>query len=134
MDWLDLRHRYMSMLSDMGFRPEVDSDGDIHFRYEGGNYYITSNCDDTYFFLLFPGFWTLDSKAEQLAGLLAANNASRRVKAAKTYVTPNMDRVSVSLECLIGGPSDVRSFLMRGLRCIQQSVTVFKAELRSMVE
>ena len=122
------------MLSDMGFRPEVDSDGDIHFRYEGGNYYITSNCDDTYFFLLFPGFWTLDSKAEQLAGLLAANNASRRVKAAKTYVTPNMDRVSVSLECLVGGPSDVRGFLMRGLRCIQQSVTVFKEELRSMVE
>lgn len=123
----------MSMLSDMGFRPEIDSDGDIHFKYEGGNYFITNNCDDTYFHLLYPGLWTLDSKTQQLAALMAANSTNRRVKAAKVWVTPSMNRVDLTLECLIGEPSDVRSIFMRSLRCAQKAVDVFAEEIRDLV-
>lgn len=66
-DWSNLRQTYMSTLTDLGFRPEIDGDGDIHFMYEGGNYFITDICDDTYFYLLFPGFWELEDRSEQLA-------------------------------------------------------------------
>jgi len=128
-----MRRKYMSMLTDMGFRPEIDSQGDIHFKYEGGNYYITDNCDDTFFFLLFPGFWSLDSRNEQLAGLMAANSATRQVKAAKVFVSSKLDRVTASLECLITDPDDVPSVIMRGLRCIQQAVNIFKEEMRDLM-
>jgi hypothetical protein len=133
MDWTYLRGKYMSILSGMGFRPEIDSDGDIHFKYEGGNYYITDNCDDTFFFLLYPGIWTLDSKSEQLAGLMAANSATRRVKAAKVFVNSKMDRVAVTVECLVSDPADVRNVLMRSLRCAQEAVKVFKEEIRELM-
>jgi hypothetical protein len=134
MDWQDLRRRYVSMLSDMGFRPEIDSDGDIHFRYEGGSYYVTDNCDDTYFFLMYPGFWSPENGNQQLAALMAANATNRRIKAAKVMVNSSMDRVGVTLECLIGEPADVRSFLMRGLRIIQQAVTIFMEEVRELLK
>jgi hypothetical protein len=123
----------MSMLSDLGFRADIDSDGDIRFNYEGKTYYITSNCDDTFFYIVCPAFWTLDNKTEQLAGLLAASSTSRRVKAAKVWVASGMDRVDVTLECLIGEPSDVRSFLMRGLRSMQQAVSIFREEMRGLM-
>jgi hypothetical protein len=131
--WQDLRHKYLSILSDMGFRSEIDSDGDIHFTYEGGNYYITNNCDDTYFFMLYPGFWQFDNKNEQLAGLLAANITNRRMKVAKILLNSDMDRASVTLECYIHNISDVQSFLMRGLRCMQEARKVFRDEIEGIL-
>lgn len=133
MDWQDLRTRYMSILVDLGFRPEIDSDGDIKFTYEGGKYYITDNCDDSYFFLLFPGFWSFDNRDEQIAGILAANATNRQVKAATVIVNTDMTRAAITVECFIGEPSDVRSFLMRALRCIQQAVGTFRDEMKSIL-
>jgi hypothetical protein len=63
---------------------------------------------------------------------MAANSTTRQVKAAKVFVNSKMDRVSVSLECLIGEPADVRIVLMRALRCMQQAVKVFKEEIRTL--
>jgi hypothetical protein len=121
------------MLVDLGFRPDVDSDGDIRFTYEGGKYFITDNCDDSYFFLMYPGFWKFESKDEQIAGLLAANATNRQVKTATVLVNKDMTHASITVECFVGEPSDVRSFLMRSLRCVQQAVSTFRDEMRSIL-
>ncbi len=132
MDWPDLRQGYLALLNEKGFRPEIDSDGDVHFTYEGGHYFVTNNCDDTYFHLLYPGFWSLGNRDEQVAGLLAANATNRRMKVAKILLNSDLTRASVTLECFIGQASDVGSFLMRALRCIQQTVDVFREEYGSI--
>ena len=130
MSWEDLRKIYLTILIDNGFRPEIDSDGDIHFKYEGGNYFVTANCDDTYFYLLYPGFWSVESPDKQAAALRAANATNLRMKTAKVILGRDMKVVSVTLECYVRQPSDVSSFLMRGLRSIQQAVDVFREEMR----
>jgi hypothetical protein len=132
MDWSNLRQTYMSTLTDMGFRPEIDGDGDIRFMYEGGNYYITDNCDDTYFFIMYPGFWTLEDRSEQLAGLIAANTTNTQVKAATILLSKDTTTAAVTVECLIRDPSDVSSILMRALRCIQLARKTFKDEIEGL--
>jgi hypothetical protein len=122
----------MSTLTDLGFRPEIDSDGDIRFMYEGGSYYITDNCDETYLYLMYPGFWTLDDTNEQLAGLMAANSTNRQVKASKVLLSKDLSAATVTIECLIRDASDVKSFLMRALRCIQQARKIFRDEMQSL--
>ncbi len=130
MSWENLRQTYMSILSDEGFRPEIDSDGDIHFKYEGGHYYITDNCDDSYFFIVFPGFWTIDDVAELGRAIMAANNATAWTKAAKVYIPPHMKSASATVEVLIADPSDVRKILNRALRSIVTAVERFEKEMR----
>lgn len=132
MEWPELRQTYMSMLADMGFRPEVDEEQDIHFRFEGGNFYITSNCDDTYFYMIYPGFWEPENRSEQLSGLMAANSANRQVKAATILLSKERNIATVTLECLVKDPSDVSSFLMRALRLIQLAVGTFEEELKAL--
>lgn len=131
-DWSNLRQTYVSTLTDLGFRPEVDGDGDIRFMYEGGNYYITDNCDDTYFFIMYPGFWTLEDRSEQLAGLMAANNTNSKVKAANILLSKDLTKAAVNVECLIRDPSDVSSFLVRALRCIQLARKTFADEIKGL--
>jgi hypothetical protein len=132
--WESIRRSYISLLENEGFRPEVDAEGDIHFKYEGGHYYITSNCDDTYFHMLYPGFWSIDGRNELLAALLAANSINKTYKAAKVLINKDGDKVSATLEAFIAQPSDARIFLRRALRCVQGAVDDFGKEMRGMRE
>jgi putative sensory transduction regulator len=132
-DLQEAREGYMTILTDEGFRPEIDSDGDIHFKFEGGHHYIiVSNCDDNFVEITFPGFWSIDDKEELSAALLAANNANRRTKASKVCVTSDGDRVSASVESYFANQSDVGGFLTRALRSLQLAVEIFRDELKKI--
>jgi hypothetical protein len=132
MEWPELQQTYMSLLADMGFRPEIDSENDVHFMYEGGNYYISSNCDESYFYLMYPGFWEPENRNEQLSGLMAANATNRQVKAAVVFLSKERQLATATIECLIRDPSDVRSFLLRALRLLQLAVSTFSDELKGL--
>ena len=130
MGWEDLRQTYMSVLSDEAFRPEIDSDGDIHFKYEGGHYFITRNCDDGFFYILYPAFWPIDDVEELGRAVMAASNATRSTKAAKVYIDSDLKDVSATAEALIASPSDARKFVIRALGCIRSAVESFRKEMR----
>ena len=130
MGWEDLRQTYMSVLSDEGFRPDIDSDGDIHFKYEGGHYFVTRNCDDGFFYVLYPAFWPIDDVEELGRAVMAASNATRSTKAAKVYIDSDLKDVSATAEALIASPSDVRKFVVRALSCIRSAVESFRKEMR----
>jgi hypothetical protein len=129
MSWENLRQTYMSVLASEGFRPELDGDGDIHFKYEGGHYYVTDNCDDGFFYILFPGFWSIDTGDELARAALAVNTATRDTKAAKVYITRDLKRVSATFEGLVGSSSDVPHIINRALRCIRTAVRTFMDEM-----
>jgi hypothetical protein len=128
MEWDELRKIYLSILSDEGFRPEIDSDGDIHFKHEGGNYYILEDSDEQCIYILYPNFRAIDSE-EQVQALRAAATATRTTKAAKVLLTPKGDSVSAAFESLVSAPPEMRHILVRGLRCIQSAVNKFKEEM-----
>lgn len=137
MDWPTIRSNYQSMLSDEGFRSEVDGDGDLHFRYEGGHYYITQDCDAGYFTMIYPNFWKIENNDEKLAALIAANTATRKVKGVKVCVydvdsPTTVGVMGAAVQCFITDQSEVRQFLERGLEYIQYAVDVFTKEMRSV--
>lgn len=129
MEWDELRKVYLSILSDEGFRPEVDSEGDIHFKYEGGNYYMVENRDEQFIYIMYPSFWVIDSDEERIKALKAAATATRTTKAAKVYLTPDEDNVSAAFESLVSAPLEMSNILVRSLRCIQSAVNKFVEEM-----
>jgi len=130
--WKDVKSTYFSILSEEGFRPEFDSDDDIHFRYEGGHYYVTSDSDEGYFCLLFPRFWRIESKEELFAALVAANSVNRRVKVARVVLATDGSNTSVTAECFFTSRSDARSFIVRSLRLIKRAVELFAEDMRDL--
>jgi len=47
------QNTYFGLLSKEGFRPEIDSDGDVQFKYEGNTFYIETKMPENVFKLAY---------------------------------------------------------------------------------
>jgi hypothetical protein len=62
-----LQDMYISYLKEQGYQPDIDSDGDVTFKAEGGSFYIFVDEDDLELFrIVYPNFWEVESLAEML--------------------------------------------------------------------
>lgn len=129
MGWDEIRDLHVEFLAEQGFRPKVDGEGDIHFRYEGRNHFIMETQDEHYFHLLFPNFFPLAGEVEVEEAALAASSASRATKVAKVYLNPALDNVSASVELLVAGPADVHAHLLRCLGILGAATGKFLEEM-----
>jgi hypothetical protein len=129
MSWNDVRDLHVEFLTEQGFRPKVDDEGDIHFRFEGRNHFIMESSEDVYFHLLFPNFFPLTSEAEVNQAALAVSAASRVTKVAKVYLNPALDNVSASVELLVAKPEDVHGQFMRCLAILGTATGKFLEEM-----
>jgi hypothetical protein len=127
--WEEIRELHVEFLAEQGFRPKVDDEGDIHFRYEGRHHFIMETQDEQYFHLLFPNFFPLANEAEVEEAALAASAASRATKVAKVYLNPAQDNVSASVELLVGNPADVHAHLLRCLGILGTATGKFLEEM-----
>ena len=129
MGWDEIRDLHVEFLAEQGFRPKVDGEGDIHFRYEGRNHLIMETQDEHYFHLLFPNFFPLSNEAEVEEAALAASAASLATKVAKVYLNPGQDDVSASVELLVSNPADVHAHLLRCLGILGTATGKFLEEM-----
>jgi hypothetical protein len=127
--WDEIRDLHVEFLAEQGFRPKVDGEGDIHFRYEGRNHFIMETQDEHYFHLLFPNFFPLAGEVEVEEAALAASSASRATKVAKVYLNPALDNVSASVELLVSNPADVHAHLLRCLGILGTATGKFLEEM-----
>jgi hypothetical protein len=127
--WEKIRDLHVEFLAEQGFRPKVDDEGDIHFRYEGRHHFIMESQDAQYFHLLFPNFFPLANETEVEEAALAASAASRATKVAKVYLNPAQDNVSASVELLVAEPADVHPHLLRCLGIIGTATGKFLEEM-----
>jgi hypothetical protein len=132
MSWKGLRRQYVSMLSRKGFRPEVDEDGDICFEREGRTYFITSNCDDGYFAILYAGFWGVADGAELSKAYLAASAASRNTKACYVWIGEEAGGAFAEAGFLIARAANVESFISRAISCLQTAVDTFEKKMAAV--
>jgi hypothetical protein len=64
--------RYLTYLTDEGFRPPITNNGNVAFKCEGRTYFIYIGEDDEeFFFLVYPNFWPIKNN-EQLSRVQAA--------------------------------------------------------------
>jgi hypothetical protein len=120
---------YIGYLRSEGYLPEVDGDGDVVFKMEGGSYVLFAHEDDReYFSILFPNFWPIESEQERSSAYVAACHATATTKVAKVYVV--RDNVSASVELIFGDPEQFKPVFRRAMAMLRGSVGVFAEKMR----
>jgi len=122
---------YVDYLTEEGYRPVVDGDGDVTFKEEGRNYYIEVATDDApYFRLVFPNFWTIENADELARVTRAAGRATMRTKVAKVYVRSDGKDTVASVEMFLPKPEDFRAVFARSMSALRASVDNFVEAMR----
>jgi hypothetical protein len=126
-----LQKMYTNYLKAEGFSASLDEDGDVVFKYEGGNYYISVDESDLEFFsLYYPNFWELESDSEKAQAKTAALMVTNTTKIAKVFFTRNETQVSINAETLLTAPSDFKQVFKRMLSVIAAARGKFITEMQ----
>ncbi len=98
----------LEFLSNEGYRPSNDDEGDIEFKKEGSWYFITLfDNDEQYYRILKPTFWPIENAQELEWAWKASNKSTGGIKVAKVFVTDSFDNVAATAECF---QPDVKAF------------------------
>lgn len=120
-------------LQNEGYRPYVDSDGDVAFKVEGYNYYVISYTDDdNYLSLLLPGIITIGD-GEYAAGIIAANKICREKKVVKAYLGKNDDVVNLSIEMFLDNSPEVGNIMERSIRMLKSAKNAIVEEFNNLL-
>jgi hypothetical protein len=124
-----LRTLYSEFLTEEGYRPTVDQDGDVVFKHEGKTYFIdVHEKDPSFFMIVLPNIWPIESAEERIQVLVAADVANREVMSAK--VATKGDNVWVTLEMFVKSPADFQGIFDRALSAIGTATDTFAAKMR----
>lgn len=115
---------YLSYLRDEGYAPQIDQDGDVLFKFEGGKYYIlVDEKDEFYFGVVYPGFWPIQSEGERDRVIKAAMEATSSTKVAKVFPVGN--DVWADAELICQPPETFKLVIWRAVRSIRAAVARF---------
>lgn len=121
---LELQNRYKAFLAGKGYSPEIDSDGDVKFRYNDRNYYITLHEGDEKFFRIATiGKLTLTSEESINQVYAICHDITKDVKISKVYWLD--DYLWTSTELLLNNPDDYIGIFDRGLEETEKAYLKF---------
>ena len=124
-----LQRLYIDYLTSEGYRPTLDSDGDVTFKRQGGSYFIGVAADDLNFFrVVFPNFWPIESAAERSKVLVAADFSNAKSKVCKVYTTRN--NVWAVIELYVASPADFEKVFPRAMSGLDNGVANFARKMR----
>jgi hypothetical protein len=108
-----LQQMYMDYLQQNGYQPFIDSDGDVDFKAQGFNFYISVDEGDIESFrIVFPAFWEIESDDERIKASDAISYANRTTKVARIYIERN-DDVYIDANILLSKPDDFKNHFER---------------------
>ena len=106
-------------LSQEGFYHEVDSDGDIKFKFEGLPMLFYGDKDDPLFFrLIIPGAYTVENNRIQV--LEAINETTKEYKVAKGFLVN--DDLWVSIELFLDESPEIDDIMPRCCEIMKQYI------------
>jgi Putative bacterial sensory transduction regulator len=115
---------YQDYLTEEGYRPTVDDDGDLVFKCEGKVYILyASESDKSFFRLVFPNFWAIESEEERQRVYQSCTLANAQVKVAKIYTVG--DDTWASVELFLAEPEHFKPVFERSLRAVEAAVDMF---------
>ncbi len=129
MDAKALQKMYVEYLADEGFRPEVDTDGDVQFKSEGRTYFIDVTEDDQlYFRVALPNIWPIENETERTQCYIAVDHSNAQSKVAKAYLVK--DNIWVGIEIFIAQPEDFKAVFKRCMSALDNGVTHFVTKMK----
>jgi hypothetical protein len=115
----ELQEMYLGYLREQGYSPSLDSDGDVDFKIEGRNYYISIDEDDPVFFrILYPNFWEIETEEERRKASAVIMSVNRTTKIAEVYIT-SRDDTSIDASILLNTPQDFKQHFSRMIDAVQ---------------
>ena len=109
--------QYAKMLEAEGLLAQTDSDGTLHFKYEGDNYELLTYADDLQYVGIRANYQLLAGVRRSHA-VTEANDVTRRAKVAKVFLLSNR-AVTIAAELFIGEPEHLDAILYRLIRLVQ---------------
>ena len=121
---------FMRYLREEGFRPRIDEDDDIVFKFQGKTHFIETNeSDESYFRLIFPNFWQIDTPEAESHALVVMSEVNAEIKVAKIY--QRKDSIHATVEMFIDPMEGFKQVFPRCLGCIQAAVAAFREKMKA---
>lgn len=125
-----LAETWVNFLTAEGYPCDIDGDGDVKFKCEGGTYFIMfDEQDPSYFRLIFPGFWPINHEMDRPKVLQACDYATATTKVVKVYTV--RDNVWAAIELLAENPDQVKPMFSRMIRMIRAAVSTFAEKAKA---
>ncbi|MFC4427157.1 hypothetical protein [Deinococcus navajonensis] len=122
----------LDFLAEEGFRPALDDEGDVIFKYEGHTYLLLTASDEPTVLTLLPFFWPLDDAAERARAMAAAMYAHRHVRIGR--VTVLEENVSASVNAYLPDESSFRAVLLSSLEGLKYLSIEFRKHMHAQLE
>lgn len=120
----------LDFLTEEGFRPRVDSDGDVYFNYEGERYVLTTSTDDpTYLKVTSYGAWLIESEAERQQVLRAVTQAMNRVRVGRFEV--GEEWVNGQVTAYLPGNRAYQDVLLKSIDGLRYLIRMFREEMHA---
>jgi len=124
---------YRDYLTREGYRPSVDSDGDVVFKREGKTYLIiVDEKDKSFFRIILPNFWKIEDDNERLRILEACDYANSFSKVAKIHTVK--DNVWAVVELFLAKPQDFEPVFERSCRALDHALSNFADKMKGGAE
>lgn len=115
---------YVSYLSSEGYPAKIDGDGDVEFKYEGGNYYVlVDETDEAFFRVVYPSFWPIKDEKQRAKVKEAAALATTNTKVAKIFPVGENTWASIEMFCM--PPDSFKPVFGRCLAALRAAVQTF---------
>jgi len=123
--------RLMEFLANEGYRPTLAAEGDVRFKFEGGNYGIRFMANDPQWVSIsYPNFWEIRTPDEELRALRAASEATQTTKVAKVNLIQAQHNVWAEAELLVERPEQFEAVFKRLLAILKAAVARFAELMR----
>ncbi len=120
----DFQNFYVEYLAGEGYRPEIDSDGDVSFKREGLTYYIIVTESDAEFFeMALPNIHHVEDESDRADCYVAADYSNAKSKVSKVYLVA--DDVWVTVELFIASPDDFKDVFQRSVSALLNGANNF---------
>ena len=127
------RHEMVvSVLQSLGFKPQIDDEGDVFVRYQMKTFYVMgSNSDDEdYLVVVFPQMYEVN-EGEETKVLAACNKITREIKLTKVYIDQTLKNVSASCEFYYNGEESLKTCLDKAIEILGMVRSTFIKTMRS---
>lgn len=122
--------QFAEFLRSEGYLPNIDKDGDIVFKFEGGTYLvIVDDADSQYFRILFPSFWAIESPSERTKAEQVAYRVTTDTKVAKVYLVS--DNTWAAIEAFYASIDHAQAAFPRSMQALRSITRSFADGMRA---
>ena len=127
------RHEMVvSVLQSLGFKPQIDDDGDIFVRYQMKTFYVmgANSDDEDYLVVVFPQMYEVN-EGEETKVLAVCNKITREIKLTKVYIDQTLKNVSACCEFYYNGEESLKTCLDKAIEILGMVRSTFIKTIRS---